>query len=173
MRQLRLWDEPLGNHGHCRTVIGNLAERLTLAFFGGVRHKTDSRVSYCPDVSTNGIYLEVKAAGCSNQTFIYSGRVQKDRNFAKDHPLAYVIWWHAAETKRTQTVFELESLVIKKLRAVFVVPWEDMDSIIRTLPEEKLNSKYGNSDQPGTLYGSGYRINIRSLSPFLLFSFTN
>lgn len=50
-----LWHTPLGNHGHARTVVGALAERLTARLVGGVRHKTDCRADYCPDVSVGHV----------------------------------------------------------------------------------------------------------------------
>lgn len=169
-QQLRLWDEPLGNHGHVRTVLGDMAELLTAKFFGGVRYKTDSTADYSPDVVVgNDQYLEVKAAGLSKQTFIYAGRVQKDEEFSKEHHLAYVIWWHKVKTSRASTVQELQYLFLNNLLGVFVVPWKEVYAIVKTLPEEKLNSHYGHH---GTgHYGSGYRLSISSLLPFQVMQF--
>lgn len=89
-RQPLLWAEPLGGHGHVRHVIGNLVEELTAKLMHGRRHKTQSTMDYCPDVSAplyddgewlNTQYFECKAAGSSNEMFVYKGRLIKDREF--------------------------------------------------------------------------------------------
>ncbi len=168
-QQLRFWDEPLGNHGHVRVVLGDMAEVLTAKFFGGVRYRTDSTADYSPDVVVGNQYLEVKACGLSKQTFIYSGRVQKDEKFSKEHHLAYVIWWHSVKTSRASTVAELQYLFLNNLLGVFIVPWDEIYKLIKTLPEEKLNSHYG---KHGTgQYSSGYRLNITSLLPYQVMQF--
>ena len=164
--QLLIWDPPLGNHGHVRNVIGNLVEDLTAALIDGHRHKTDSRAEYCPDVSADNVYYESKAAGRSRQTFIYSGRLIKDRLFTADYNLKYVIWHHQAETKTAKTVGELERLILRSMRSVYIVPFSSVDTICSALAEEKLNSKYGGTCRK--TYGSGYRISIKLLSEFMI-----
>lgn len=160
-------DEPLGNHGTVRNIIGNCAEELTKKVLRLRRHKTDSTCDYCPDLSRGSIYFESKAMGCSNQTFIYTGRLEKDREFAADNWLGYAIWWHSAKTKQAQTVGELRALFHWHLRGLFIVPFEAIETLCDARPIEPLNSKYGRSNEPGTLYGSGYRINARELYPWL------
>lgn len=161
---------PLGNHGHVRTVIGDLVERLTARLVGGRRHKTQSTADYCPDVSATvagaPVYYESKAAGKSRQTFVYAGRLRKDVDFAASHALWYVVWHHHAETKRAATVGGLESLVLAEMRAAFVVPFARFAEICRGRVEEPLNSKYGSSqDRPDT-YGSGFRVPIKHLEHY-------
>ncbi len=156
-----LWEEPLRGHGHCRTVIGDLAERLTIRRFGGVRLKTDSRCDYCPDIKWNWQYVECKAVGRTKQAFVYAGRLEKDREFALGHSLVYVIWHHLAETKRATTVQELERLVERNLQALYVVPFEFISALCDVLPIEKLNSKYGRHGSQE--YGSGYRFPLSKL----------
>lgn len=156
-----LWDD-LGNHGHVRTVVGALAERLTAKLVGGKIHKTDSTADYCPDVSVNGTYFESKAVGRSNQAFVYGGRLEKDRAFATSHRLVYVIWNHAADSKVVSSITDLERLVLSTMRRLYVVPFAAIDRVCAGMTPDKLNSKYGgSSDRPE--YGSGFRISLSLL----------
>ncbi len=159
-----MFDEPLGGHAHARNILGYFVEDLTAKLFNGQRYRTDSRCEYCPDVFARGIYLECKAAGRSNQTFIYSGRLEKDRAFSALNELVYVVWHHSAYTKLAETVSELRALFLAKMKAIYVVPFAFIDAICRQLEPEPLNSKYGGTDR--VTYGSGYRINVRELSGF-------
>ena len=165
-----LFTQPLGNHGHVRTVVGDLAEKLTCKLVGGRRHKTQSTAEYCPDVSDGmGTYYESKATGQSKQAFIYGGRLEKDKRFvAAGYNLSYVIWQHNAETKQVSTVEELRQLVLQTMLGVHVVPFQKIADICGLLPVEKLNSKYGEAlSRPGT-YGTGYRINLSLLKQWFL-----
>lgn len=156
-----LWDD-LGNHGHVRTVVGALAEKLTAKLVNGKIHKTDSTASYCPDVSSNGTYFESKAVGRSNQAFVYGGRLEKDRVFAAEHRLVYVIWNHAANSKTVGSVSELEGLVFSTMRRLYIVPFAAIDQICSAITPGKLNSKYGGSNERPE-YGSGFRISLSLL----------
>src|SRR5204862_352334 len=147
---------PLRGHGHVRTVIGSLAERLTAERLNGVRYRTDSRAEYCPDVKAGSLYLECKAVGQSNQAFVYGGRLLKDRAFARQCSLWYAIWNHAAETKLAATVKELEKLVLATMRGLYLVPFQAIDAVCAALEPEPLNSRYGRSDTDEA-YGSGFR----------------
>lgn len=162
--QLRLWETPLGNHGTVRASLGNFVEILSARMFDAVRFKTNSMVSYCPDVGKPGEwYGECKSAGKSNQTFIYAGRLVKDRKFiAGGNDLYYIVWHHAAETKLAKTERELWALFLANMRAIYVTPFAAIDGICKTLREEKLNSNYGHADNP--IYGSGYRLPIKRIS---------
>ncbi len=152
-----LFDD-LGNHGHVRNVVGALCDRLTRQLVGGKSHRTDCTCDYCPDVSANGVYFESKAVGNSNQAFVYGGRLEKDREFvAAGHRLVYVIWRHGAESKLAKTVTELEQLVLATMKRVIVVPFVAVSAICANLVPDKLNSKYGGSDERPE-YGSGYRM---------------
>lgn len=166
-RQLTFWDQPLGNHGHCRTVLGDLVEDLTARLFNGRRHKTDCTADYCPDVSAGGVYLECKAAGKSKQIFVYGGRLEKDCEFSEHHPLLYVIWHHRTNTKRYSTVEGLQRGFLRNMQCVYVVPFQEICRICREeVPKEKLNSKYygsHGSDEVKQQYGEGYRIRLRLL----------
>lgn len=162
-RQPLLFPENLGNHGHVRNVIGELAEELTAHYVSGRRHKVQGNVIYCPDVSRREGFFESKAAGNSNQTFIYGGRLEKDRNFAMSgNRLWYVIWHHEAASKGVETTEALRSLVLQKTRKVYVVPFLVMDNICGEITPDKLNSKYGGSDSR-PIYGTGYRIPLKLL----------
>lgn len=188
-----LWEVPLGNHGHSRNVIGQLAEELTAAYVGGRRHKSDSTKDYCPDVSAgnrcsgtvlerldgswkcvkcgwtydcpqpNGCrtgtasYFESKAVGQSNQAFVYAGRLEKDRRFAQQRPLNYVIWSHSTTVKGVETVEQLRRLMLASIRKTYMLSFEYLDAVCQRLTPEPLNSKYGGSDERPE-YGSGYRI---------------
>lgn len=176
-RQPVLWDEPLGNHGHVRTLIGDLCEGLTADFVGGRRHRTRSDCDYCPDVSRTDpdgvVYFESKAAGLNGQTFVYQGRLEKDRAFVQSgRRLYYVIWGHKARTKDASTVSELERLLLSSVRRVFLVPFADLDAIAKGLKITKLNSGYGSKTDAKT-YGSGIRIQLSLLTPFLMRSFAD
>lgn len=189
-RQLTLWVPQLGNHGHVRTVVGDLVEDLSAEYLGGKRHRTQSSADYCPDVSRatpkggtvgeqgrRGFeYFECKSVGKSKRAFVYAGRVEKDRTFSLLHPLYYVIWSHSAETKQAGSVPELETLVLAHVRKVLVVPFSSLDAIIRTLPVEPLNSGYGPaatraSPKIKKAYGSGYRISLSRLEAFVVETF--
>ena len=162
LRQLTMFDEPLGGHGHIRTLLGKWAEELTLYLFGGRQHKTDSRCDYCPDISLPGGYLEVKACGRTNQTLVYEGRLEKDWKFSRSNRLWYCIWHHAADTFKHEFTSELAAEFIETLRSVFVVPFWFFYSVCRNRKCERLNSKYGRSDSNPT-YGAGYRVNLSLL----------
>ncbi len=166
--QLRLWDKwdkPIGNHGNARVVIGELVEELTEKLTGGRRHKTNSLADYCPDVSVahiNGQYIwyyECKAAGKNRETFIYGGRLKKDREFAKQHSLYYIIWHHTTDTTKAETELELRKMVKENMKFVYAVPFVAIDQLCSRLKLEKLNSGYGNPENP--LYGEGYRLKLR------------
>ncbi|MGV3485382.1 MAG: hypothetical protein ACO1RT_13270 [Planctomycetaceae bacterium] len=157
-----MFDEPLGGHGHIRTLIGNWAEELTIHALGGRRHRTDCRYDYCPDISSNGCFIECKAAGRTNQTFIYAGRLEKDWRFSRECPLMYCIWHHGAKTTAHEYVSQLFADFLASLRSIFIVPFWALYTICRRRPCEKLNSKYGSSDSNSD-YGAGYRVNLSML----------
>ena len=164
-RQHRLFPQPIGNHGHVRIALGFLTERLTASLFGGHVLRTDSRVAYCPDVmvpaslSTGNLptFLECKAMGKSKGSLIYSGRLEKDKLFAKYNRLYYVIWEHDLDTLQYQTVEELEVAYLLSIRRIYVMPFRTVARICLTVPVTKLNSNYGHSDT-NPVYGAGYRI---------------
>lgn len=167
MRQQRLFDEPLGNHGHVRVVLGDFVEHLTAQLLGGQVHKTSSKANYCPDVSVGKFYFECKCAGRNKETFVYGGRLEKDREFAATRWLAYVIWHHTTDTTQPATVRDLRAMFLANVKSVYVVPFEVIDEICREKDEVPLNSAYGGSkDNP--LYGSGYRIRLAELAEWAL-----
>lgn len=152
----------LGNHGHVRTILGDFAENLTAKIFNGKRYITDSRCKYCPDVWIDaGLYLEVKTIGRSNHTFIYEGRLEKDRQFYdQGNMLYYVLWHHSADTKVCTDDFELKSLFLSKLKRIVIIEFPEMEAAAKLSPVTKLNSRYGHSDSNPT-YGAGRRIPIK------------
>lgn len=170
-RQPLLWDEPLGNHGHVRTVIGDLMEDLTALILGGRRHKT-SAGCYCPDVSVGEEqFFESKAAGRNGQTFVYAGRLVKDRHFAfSGRRLSYVVWHHRANTLEVSTEGELRRLVLESTEAVYLVPFAEIDRVCLDRPAEPLNSAYGSTDRK--TYGSGHRIPVLFLKSWMLKKFS-
>lgn len=171
-----LFDRELRGHGSARNVVGNLAEELTAEFVGGRRHKTNGLADYCPDVSrlgTDGVteYFESKACGLSSQTFVYGGRLRRDEVFAAEHRLWYVVWHHRADTLMAAGERDLEQLVLASLRAVYVVPFAELLKVCQSLKEEPLNSNYGSARTRKERYGSGYRISLSLLRPWLARSF--
>ncbi len=160
--QRTFWEDSLGGHGHVRTIIGDFAELLTVRLISGRRYRTDCTADYCPDLFALDSYFEVKAAGRSNQTFIYEGRLERDAAFAKQYPLFYVIWHHGANTLHASTPQEVRYLFLKSLKTVYFIPFSEIYDLSDTLPVEKLNSKYGGSDT-NPRYGAGYRINIKDI----------
>jgi hypothetical protein len=163
-KQAQMFDLPIGNHGHIRTIIGDTVENLTCRVFGGVRHKTQSTADYCPDISIPAarpiLYLECKAAGLSNQTFVYEGRLEKDRIFSKANELLYVIWWHKLATKTIQTEGELRSKLLESFRGLYIIRFKYIDQLAKAIPATPLNSHYGHSDT-NKLYGSGIRLPLK------------
>lgn len=171
--QRLLFERMLGNHGHRRCVVGALIERLTALTFGGRRHKCTGLAEYCPDVSIDEkIFLECKAMGRSRQTFVYAGRLEKDRRFANEYELYYVIWHHKVDTTIATTVEELEMLILSKLQWVAVIPFDHVEQLCLRLRNgpTKLNSGYGSGygSPSNKLYGSGYRIPMRFIEPWIL-----
>lgn len=161
--QLR-FELPLGSHAYARNILGDFVEELTAGLFRGRRLSTDSRCDYCPDIEARGLYVECKSAGRSRQTFIYAGRLEKDRAFAREHHLVYVIWHHTAYTLEADTDVELRCLFLARLRSIYIVPFAFIDELLREREAEPLNSRYGGTNRQ--VYGSGFRISIRELEQF-------
>lgn len=161
-----LWDEPLRGHGHIRTVVGDLAERMTCERMGGRRLKTDARCEYCPDVQVGRMYFECKAVGRSGQLFVYAGRLAKDRAFAAVHVLWYAVWRHRADTKGCRTVAELEAAVRASVRCLYVMPFSAVDAACATVEERPLNSKYGRGGDQN--YGSGFRVPLSRFAEWMV-----
>jgi hypothetical protein len=158
--QTFLWEQPIGNHGHVRTTLGDFAEDLTALLFHGTRLRTDSRADYCPDIFVeDGIYLECKTSGLSRQTFVYEGRLNKDREFAASHHLLYVVWCHSLATNESKTIEELKRQFLLSINCIYLIPFSEIDRIALENAPVKLNSHYGHSDT-NPVYGSGYRIPI-------------
>jgi len=105
------------------------------------------------------IFIECKAAGNSKQTFIYAGRVEKDRKFAEERVLYYAIVHHGLNTKDYETVEELQRALFPKLKCLYFVPFDEIDRLC--VKEEPLNSGYGGTDR--RTYGSGFRIPLGKL----------
>lgn len=181
--QLRLFDPPLDvtDHGYARHVVGELFEELSAIVLGGRRHRTDSRADYCPDISVDNFmyfnyawctwatriqYYECKACGLSNQFMIYAGRLAKDRRFNQHRHLSYIVWSHSASTKQARTVNELRSLILQKINAAYIVPFNVIDELSASVRQEKLNSAYGASRTNGKVYGSGFRIPLRMIEDY-------
>lgn len=114
-------------------------------------------------------YFESKAAGRTRQIFAYAGRLEKDRRFAAEHSLTYVIWKHAADLTKVRTIEEVEAAVLRSLSGVYIVPFAVILNECLARPVEKLNTQYGGTDRK--TYGSGYRINLSSLSSYLAAEF--
>lgn len=179
--QHRLFDEPLGNHGHRRVVIGDLAEQLTMLFFGGfesiARHITRCNCDYCPDVTfllERTIYLECKAVGNTRRAIIYKGRLERDCRFAATHQLFYAIWHHRASTLTVDMIQDLRQLVIKNLDSFYLVPFSEIYSLCLESSLMKFNSGYGY--KPGSpinkkVYGEGYRLPLNKLQSWKVFDF--
>lgn len=163
--QRRFFDTPLGNHGHRRNVVGDLIEVITCSVLRGKRHKCSGNFDYCPDVSVGGNFFECKAIGRSRQTFVYEGRLLKDRKFARFQPLYYAVWHHTANTLYAHTVEQLQCLVLAKMRWMALIPFAEIDRICSLTTATRLNSKYGKSSER-KLYGSGFRISLSSILPY-------
>jgi len=166
-------ERPLGNHGHVRTLIGDLVEDMSAALLGGVRHKCSSQADYCPDVSVDlphgRVFVECKAAGRNRETFIYEGRLEKDRLFTADRPLFYCVVHHGTDTTQADTVEDLQRRFFRNLRCLYLVPFEVIDGLCRGREPEALNSGYGGTDRK--TYGSGFRLKLRDFEPWLLMDF--
>lgn len=154
------------NHGRCRTAIGQYFEAKTASTFGGTLLRTDSRCDYCPDVEVPDGYLEVKAVGLSNQTFIYDGRLMKDLKFSRRNNLKYVIWRHNVATNSVDNLAELYHQLSLNTLACYVVPFRAIWGLLKDKQPQKLNSKYGRSLENPT-YGAGYRIPLGLLKDWI------
>ncbi len=165
-RQPTMFDRPVMGHGGIRCAVGDLFERLTAAWVGGRRHRTDCRADYCPDVSVGNDFYESKGVGRSRRVFIYGGRLEKDREFSRIMSLTYVVWHHGACSRWLDTVEEIESAILFNLRSIHVVPFAAIADVCSQLAQKPLNSKYGGSDSRPT-YGSGFTFSIKLLDPWL------
>lgn len=123
-----------------------------------------------------GGYIESKVVGKSKQAFIYTGRLEKDRAFVKaGYTLWYGILHHLANTKSVQTVEELRRHVLDSIQSVYLIPFPLLSDICSTLKVEPLNSAYyGPAGTQGAVknYGSGFRISLKLLEVFKLWSWT-
>jgi hypothetical protein len=153
------------NHGRVRTAIGNYFELKTARLVRGRVHKTDCRCDYCPDVSAESKFFEVKAAGNSGQTFIYAGRLEKDFEFSQANELWYVVWRHRVDTSQVETIQQLKQELQRNTLGYALCPFSFIYELCKQKPPTKLNSKYGGSDT-NPLYGSGYRIAVSSLKEY-------
>lgn len=175
-----LFPQPIISHAYVRNHLGELVEILLAKLLGGRRFSTDSRTSYCPDIAVPlhrspvpiptyqhrhalTAFIECKAAGRSNQTFIYSGRLEKDKAFSEENLLLYGIWHHATPTKEAATTQELEALFLYHTRSIYLLPFSSVYALAQTLPIEKLNSKYYHPKKNEATYGQGYRLPIKQL----------
>lgn len=182
-RQPFLFQQPLGNHGHRRYVIGDFMESLTASVLGCDRHVCSSKAEYCPDMSIRPgdgllgrIYVECKAVGLTKEAFVYAGRLAKDRIFYNEgNDLFYVIWHHKVKTLNYDTVEDLQSALLQKLQWMAVVPFPYIDELSKKLPEEKINTRYGikhykrpyGESSNARIYGSGIRIPLVLIEPFI------
>ncbi len=180
-RQQRLFEQPMNGHAQSRNVLGEIVEDLAAALFNGVRHKTDCRCDYCPDVSIpmlnswgsvyERIYLECKSAGRNRETFIYKGRLIKDRKFAANHLLFYVIFHHQTVTKQASTAEDLHALFLQAMQCIYFIPFSVIDEIASSQKIKRLNSGYGGTDRK--TYGSGFRLKLSKFEKWKLFEWEN
>lgn len=112
------------------------------------------------------MFFETKAVGLTRQVLIYTGRLDKDRDFAEKHSLWYCIWHHRVRTKNYQTVEELEVAIRSNIKALYVVPFSAISDICKDLWPEPLNTAYGYPDSQ--TYGSGYRFSIKQLTQWMV-----
>lgn len=192
--QLRLFDEPLGNHGHVRYILGDFVETLTAELFRGTRHSTghkqhnnkqrnnsdQQQVYYAPDIccerycfccqNAHYFYLECKATGRSNQFLIYQGRLEKDRIFAETHQLFYCIWHHNTNTLLYSSTQELRDALLSHLRGIYIIPFLAVDEAAKSRRVQKLNSHYGNSDG-NPVYGCGITMPLSLFNDFKVAEF--
>lgn len=170
-KQRRLFDEPLGNHGHVRTLIGEWTEQIVAGLLGGVRLRTSGLLPYCPDVQIGRTFVESKAAGLSRTTFIYHGRLERDRVFSESNTLVYAILQHKTHTKLASYVEELRVHFVRSIQRLYVVPFAAIDTVCSGVRCEKLNSGYGKKDgvkNAERYYGSGYRLPLKQLEDFIV-----
>jgi hypothetical protein len=163
--QLRLFAEPLGNHGTVRTTLGDFAERLVAKLLNGQRYKTDSRCKYCPDVKAMGKFFEVKAVGRTRESLIYEGRLEKDLLFSQTNELYYVFCCHSVDSKVCRDSFELQCMFMATLGSIVVAPFESVYEAAMMSEVTRLNSSYGHSDT-NKVYGAGYRLPMKRLTKF-------
>jgi hypothetical protein len=164
--------------GQTRYEIGLFMEELTTHFLPGLeRHQTDSRCTYCPDLSIKiagvRVYFECKGVGKSATAFIYEGRLIKDIDFAQHHTLYYVIWHHKTKTDHFTSIEGLRLGLIQNMHSMYLAPFSAIQEICSRLIPVALNTKYGHAqDRPDT-YGKGYRFPISRLWDYRLLTFEN
>lgn len=181
--QFPLWpDEGLyvRTAGELRWLVGDFFEAATAALPGMIRHRTDSRAAYCPDLrygGDGGPYVECKAVGNSGHVIAYDCRLAKDAEFvAGGRGLWYWVWHHRcrATSYVGRTRAELYAGLAASLRYVVAVPWSAFSAVADTYPSRVLNSGYAegrtrnrtNNERCGYItngYGVGKAVRVKVL----------
>lgn len=170
LRQPLLFDRTLRGHGAVRYAVGDFYETLTANVFGGVRHRTDSRAQYCPDVVIGDtIFLECKAARRSvGNLLVYHGRLDKDFDFSRTRLLFYVVWCHNVAGNSYSTVEQLEDALMLETLWCAVIPFDEVWRLCKKHASKTYNTEYGKSSN-SKLYDRLYRVRLCDVEPWKLF----
>jgi hypothetical protein len=184
-----LLDRPIHNHGQIRVTLGDFCEELAVQLlssrkFLARRYRTDSRVSYCPDLALYHrlrrsckanfhlppvCFIEVKCVGLTRSTFVYASRLAKDESFTTVHDLHYLLFSHRLDTSVCHSTYDLQVGFLRELQAVYLFPFASIHAAACTVPATPLNSSYGHSNS-NPVYGVGYRLPLRLLRQYPHFS---
>jgi hypothetical protein len=122
-----------------RVVIGELAEQLAADRLGAERLNTGMGY-YCADLRhPQWGDMEVKAVGSSRSVTIYAFRLEKDREYAKAHPLSYVLVLHKVEIPQPSM---LQARLLMEWAQVYVIPFSIVDAICVTVKPRVLSRKF-------------------------------
>jgi hypothetical protein len=96
---------------------------------------------------------------------IYEGRLEKDKVFAENNQLFYVLLCHSVDSMICHNTFEIRVAFLSTLRQIIVAPFDSVYEAAKMSKVTKLNSAYGHSDT-NPVYGTGYRLPIKRLLTF-------
>lgn len=156
-RQTMLFDTPLTTLGQTRLEIGRWAEEWAAKTLKGRQHVDSSRWDYCPDVSCNDEYFEVKAVGNNRELFVYHGRLEKDISVGLS--IHYFVIHHRYSFEPCM-VSELRSRLSASIVCVYLIPLPVVYFTLKQSRRLVLNTAYGGSDRREQ-YASGYRVNLK------------
>lgn len=127
-------DRVLTSYAMTRPWIGDFFEEATCELTGAQRLKTDASC-ICPDLLLpNGVYVECKGVGRSNQSLVYKHRVDKyDAFMAEGNKLVYVFWRHKFQFPEGSKMglFHVRAELAKMTYAAIFVPAEKVHEAVR------------------------------------------
>lgn len=109
------------NTNSVRALTGNFIEEVICSAMRLDRLKTDSRCPICPDAKAGKRYYEIKSCG-KDEAVIFIARLEKEVEFAKSHPFAYVLLRHRSDFSGVKTSRDVYQRLVEGIHSAHVVP---------------------------------------------------